>query len=342
MSELIDNNRPNIWFMMPSVDVPTGGINNCYRLCSLAEELGIQARVLSERQYMFCDPIENSKYWVKSNPELSVLTFDIDEVKPGDLVVQTEVYTARFHFRVPVRRIIYVQNWSLMNECDGWENHIWVYNNWTHLTYCIESFMYTAYEPRTKLPSWRPVDWTDTAKMVKKNKLKWSCVTPFFDVDKFEPGVNNQSKVMVMPRRLAGNMDLFKENFGDNLVIVDNISPEELRLLYREVGILVLPSPAEGLSFPMIEALLSGCAVVSWECGAPEEYLIHEETAMMAEFGNVNELIEHTQFLLNNPQEQRRLSENGRNLVKKLYNRERTLTELYVSYHAAQKINADL
>ena len=88
----------------------------------------------------------------------------------------------------------------------------------------------------------------------------------------------------------------------------------------------------------MIEALSSGCCVVAWECGGPEEYLIHGETAMLSEFGDFEALIQNVNFLLENPSEQRRLAQNGRNLVMSLYNKDRVKLELYLAYHSSIRI----
>ena len=326
-----------IWFAMPSVDVPTGGVNNCYRLCAVAEELGIEARVLSERPYPHCDPAHLSRFWSRSEPG----TFDSPSVSEGDVLVQPDI----FHFPLPmskrVRRVVYAQNWSLMPAHAPWIRHVWAYSNWTHLTYCIESLAYTDYKPRDPLPGWRPADWTDTAGMVTKPKMKWSAVSPFFDLDLFSPGDNDPDRVLTLPRRLAGVSERLAEEMPDNVVRVDNVSPSELRSIYREVGILVLPSAAEGLSFPICEALLSGCAVVSWPCGAPEDILIHGHSALMAGFGDVDALVAHARRLLGDRSEQQRLSSNGARIVRSVYNRERTRTELLLAYHAALSIGPE-
>lgn len=332
----------NIWFLIPSTNNPVGGINNCYRICEIADELGIKARVLSEYPYEYCDPNNLIKYWI-SIPNIGFQTnkYDIPDIQEGDIVVQPEIYSWRSVFSKPVRRVTYIQNWSLMGE-NSWENHYWTYNNWTHLTYCIESSHYDKYIHRERLPFGRPADWVDTNEMVKKKKLKWSSLTPYFDFEKFKTGNNDSSKILMLPRKMENSIEIFQKEFGEKLIIVDNVTPEELRNIYQEVGILVLPSPAEGLSFPMIEALLSGCCVVTWECGAPEEYLINMETSMISKFGDIQGLIENIKYLINNPNEIKRMSENGRRLVTSLYTREKTKDELYITYHSSLKINPEL
>lgn len=334
--------KANIWFLMPSTNVPTGGINNCYRLCQIADELGIKARVLSEYPYEYCDPTNLIKYWVEiPNVGFRYDKYNVNHIQEGDIVVLPEIYGWRPQFDVPVRRVTYIQNWALMSE-HSWENHYWTYNNWTHLSYCIESAHYEGYTHRTRLPGDRPVDWPDTAMMVGKKKLKWTSLTPYFDFENYSTGYNDPNKILMLPRKMGNTMDIFKNEFGDKLVIVDNVTPKELRDIYREVGTLIIPSPAEGLSFPMIEALLSGCCVVSWECGAPEEYLIHGVTSMLAEFGDIHGLINHTKYLINNPIEMKKMSEKGRNLVTELYTKEKTKTEMYIAYYASLKIKPEL
>ena len=332
----------NIWFLIPSTDSPVGGINNCYRICEIAEELGIQARVLSEFPYDFCDPTNLIKYWV-SIPDIGFYynKYDIPEIQEGDIVVQPEIYNWRSVFSVPVRRVTYIQNWSLMSE-NEWENHYWVYNNWTHLTYCIEASHYNKFIHRERLPFGKPADWMDTKQMVDKKKLKWSSLTPYFDFENFTTGKNDPNKILMLPRKMGSSIDIFQKEFDDKLILADNISPEELRSVYKDVGILILPSPAEGLSFPMVEALLSGCCVVTWECGAPEDYLINMETSMLSEFGDIQGLINNTKYLINNPEEIKRMSTNGRKLVTSLYTRQKTKDELYIAYHSSLKIKSEL
>jgi hypothetical protein len=327
----------NIWFAMPSVEVPTGGINNCYRLCAVAEESGIKARVLSERVYPHCDPGHLSRFWVRTEPG----TFDHPEVSEGDLVVQPDIFHFPLQFSKPVRRVVYAQNWSLMPAHAPWIKHVWTYSNWTHLTYCMESLAYSDYRPRDPLPSWRPADWTDTAGMVNKPKMRWSAVSPYFDLDLFSPGSNDPTRVLTLPRRLAGVSDRLLREMPENVVRVDNVTPAELRSLYREVGILVLPSAAEGLSFPICEALLSGCAVVSWPCGAPEDILIDRHSGLMARFGDVDGLVSLARGILGNRSEQQRLSSNGARIVRSVYNRDRSRTEVLLAYHAALTIGPE-
>ena len=327
---------PNIWFLLPSPDSPTGGVNNCYRLCLLAEELGIRAGVISQSPYPFCDPEDNRRFWrPTANAAGFSAQFDIPEIEEGDLVIQAELYRTRFDFSKKVRRIVFVQNWAITHPWSGWQEQIWTYNNWVHLTYCIESFKYTDYIPRLQIPQTRPADWEDTAPMFKKKKVKWSCVNPYFDFDKYRPGDNDPNRVLFLPRRMGAHAGHFRDTFGDKLVMVDGVPPDQLRQMYRQVGILLSPSPSEGLAFPIIEALSSGCCVVAWECGGPEEYLIHGETAMLSEFGDFDALVRNVNYLIENPSEQRRMSRNGRELVKGLYNRERAKLELYLAYHSS-------
>jgi hypothetical protein len=331
--------KPSLWFLMPSADFPTGGVNNCYRLCLLAEELGIKAGVISDSPYPFCDPADNSRFWRPTvrwaHPQSR---FDIPEVQEGDLVIQAELYHGRFTFSKKVRRIIFAQNWSLLHKWGGWQEQIWTYNNWVHLTYCIETFGYTDYINIEHVNS-RQVDVADTQAMHDKRKVRWSCVSAYFDFDKFTPGVNDPGKVLFMPRKLGTHADKFQRALGDKLVIVDGVTPDELRRMYSEVGILLLPSASEGLAFPMIEAIASGCCVVGWECGGPEEYLINGETGMLSKFGDFDSLLENTLYLLDNPTKQRELSIKGREVVMSLFNKDKARMELYLAYHSSIRVD---
>lgn len=327
----------SVWFLMPSVAVATGGVNNCYRACAVAEEAGIEARVVSDSPYPHCDPPQYSRYWV---PTASG-SFDIPGISEGDILVQPDIYHQPVPVSKPVRRVLYVQNWSLMPEHMPWIRHVWTYGNWTHLTFCIESMAYRDYQPRDPLPGWRPAECDDTSGMVNKHKLKWSALTPYFDLDEFSPGENDPDRILMLSRRLPGVAEEMGRRHPGRVTAADNLSAAELRSLYRKVGIFVLPSAAEGLSFPVCEALLSGCAVVSWPCGAPEDFLIHGHSALMARFGDVDGMVSLAGTLLGHRAEQQRLSSNGARIVRSVYTRERTRTEILLAYHAAMAMPAE-
>ena len=50
--------------------------------------------------------------------------------------------------------------------------------------------------------------------------------------------------------------------------------------MYAKSKIFILPSLVEGFSLTVLEAMASGCAVISTNCGGTDEYIVDEENAL--------------------------------------------------------------
>ncbi|MDD5627222.1 MAG: glycosyltransferase family 4 protein [Patescibacteria group bacterium] len=83
--------------------------------------------------------------------------------------------------------------------------------------------------------------------------------------------------------------------------------------LYRKADLVVMPSLwPEPFGRTALEGMAYGKAVVSTRHGAPQEFIQNNETGILIEPGNVLELAERIIFLLQNPDERRRIGENAR------------------------------
>ena len=332
--------KEKIWFLSPPVFVPTGGINNFYILCSVAEDLGIEAKVISSSPYSHPYPQDLIKYHQKSDNILFRHDmFDIPNIQEGDIVVQPEIYDWKPIFSKPVRRVTYIQNWSIVTPVT-WENHYWVYNNMSFLTYCIEAIAKTNYPDRYRLPSDGVVQLDNTDHFIKSKKLKWSTVSPYFIKEEFSIS-EKEIDIVMFPRKSPMVVDIFKQKFGDKVLVVDGVAPEEVKEILSRTKIVVLPSAAEGLCFPAIEAMLSGAVVVTWNCGAPEDYVINNFTGMLSKYGDIENLISNTQYLLDNPDKLEDISKKAYELITNLYTRENTKKELLLTYYASLSIDPE-
>lgn len=56
--------------------------------------------------------------------------------------------------------------------------------------------------------------------------------------------------------------------------VVPSVPNSEIPSLLREMDVFVIPSEQEGLCIAGLEALASGCPVISTRCGGPEEYVL--------------------------------------------------------------------
>lgn len=86
---------------------------------------------------------------------------------------------------------------------------------------------------------------------------------------------------------LAGNVELLGPKMG-----------EELAALYRNAFFFVLSSDEEGLGIVILEAMASGLAVVSTNCGGPGTVIDHERTGLLTPIGDPEALAQGMERLL--------------------------------------------
>ena len=81
----------------------------------------------------------------------------------------------------------------------------------------------------------------------------------------------------------------YQQKLGSRLVFHGYVSGEEKREIFRNSDILVLPSYGEGMPIVIMEAMASGCAIVSTKVGAIPE-VIKERNGILHEPGDVSAL----------------------------------------------------
>lgn len=91
----------------------------------------------------------------------------------------------------------------------------------------------------------------------------------------------------------TGNIPDFMEHRG-------RVDMNDLIQLYRNSDIFILPSIQEGFSFPGLEAMASGCVVVSTKNGGSEQYIIDGVNGFLVENCNGEAIAEKVLELLNN------------------------------------------
>jgi glycosyltransferase involved in cell wall biosynthesis len=89
---------------------------------------------------------------------------------------------------------------------------------------------------------------------------------------------------------LSGSDEASLHPLPDFVVHVGNISPREIRDLYRGVTAVVFPSLYEGFGFPPLEALATGTPVVASMAGALPEMLA--EHAILVDQLDVASIVE--------------------------------------------------
>jgi L-malate glycosyltransferase len=113
--------------------------------------------------------------------------------------------------------------------------------------------------------------------------------------------------------------------FSGTLVI--NPSQKELGEIYRSCDIYVSGSYYESFCLPALEAMTSGCAVVSTRHAGIQEYGKHNYNCLMAEIGNPTSLAEQIIELIDNKNKRYMLIQNGYKTAAQ-YSWEKTIDKL--------------
>lgn len=100
--------------------------------------------------------------------------------------------------------------------------------------------------------------------------------------------------------RWVSQVDIGVQNSPFPIELYIKPSQEELQKIYRECDILLFTSWYEGFGLPPLEAMASGLAVVTTDCGGVKSFAKHGENCLMAEPGDVFGLANEIIFLLNN------------------------------------------
>lgn len=117
----------------------------------------------------------------------------------------------------------------------------------------------------------------------------------------------------------------------------NSYSQEELATFYQQADIFLAIGYPEGFSLPPLEAMACGCAVAGFTGGGGLAHMIHEQTALVAEDGNVKELSQCMERLLRYPELKETIRANGASKASEfaLANMERDL--LQFATHCTEK-----
>jgi glycosyltransferase involved in cell wall biosynthesis len=94
-------------------------------------------------------------------------------------------------------------------------------------------------------------------------------------------------------------------------------SDAQLRSLYNDSHVFVLPSWIEGFGLPPMEAMACGCVLVTTDTGGFSDYLKDGETALITSIKNPDALAHCVCRLIEDEHERRSVAENGQELVKR-------------------------
>ncbi|EHB54675.1 MULTISPECIES: glycosyltransferase family 4 protein [Paenibacillus] len=114
-------------------------------------------------------------------------------------------------------------------------------------------------------------------------------------------------------------------NLADEVFV--NPSQEVIAALFRDALVYVSASEYESFSLPVLEAMATGCPVISTRNSGVLEYGEHEKNLILTQIGDLEELITKIILVIESPSLRRRLSFNGMKTAKK-YNWDKVTLDL--------------
>jgi glycosyltransferase involved in cell wall biosynthesis len=94
---------------------------------------------------------------------------------------------------------------------------------------------------------------------------------------------------------------------------------EELASLYREASLFVLSSDEEGLGIVILEAMASGLAVISTNCGGPGTAIVAGETGLLTPIGDAAAFAGAMEKLLRDPELRERMGREARRVAEERF-----------------------
>lgn len=94
----------------------------------------------------------------------------------------------------------------------------------------------------------------------------------------------------------------YKAKLEDKVVFIEEMEHERLRRHFREIKFFVYPTRRDSLGLVGLEAMASGCLVISNCSLGPGSYISDKETGFCLNGGGVEELIELIEYAISMPQ----------------------------------------
>lgn len=79
--------------------------------------------------------------------------------------------------------------------------------------------------------------------------------------------------------------------------VVDGLAEEQVIAEYQQADIFLATGFPEGFGLPPLEAMSCGCVVIGFTGGGASEFMVHNETALVADDGDCKAVVNHLKFL---------------------------------------------
>lgn len=257
---------------------PVGGVKVIYQHCMLLRELGFEAIPLMMGKYkgnFYGYEVECKKY-----EEV------LKDITPSDIIVATEFEPYQGLMFKNAKKVLFVQNWlglsTRLKNNDSYKSYIDL--GYDHVITC-----------------------SDYCTNFVKAKMNISAVTITngIDLNKFYPNPKDRvkNKILAMSRKNPDDLKYIvramqKSSF--EFKVVDGLSQDELIKEYQSADIFLATGYPEGFGLPPLEAMACGCVVVGFTGGGGNEFMHNNQTALIAEDGDVTGVVEKLKLLESN------------------------------------------
>jgi glycosyltransferase involved in cell wall biosynthesis len=116
--------------------------------------------------------------------------------------------------------------------------------------------------------------------------------------DEREPGIFEKANKLVHEKELS------------NVIIRKGVWGREKLVWYESADVLILPSYIENFPLVILEAACAGKPVIASRLGALPDFFVHNKDILFIEPGNVGQIKNCLEYLVNNPHERERLGSN--------------------------------
>lgn len=260
------------------VHKPVGGIKVIYQHCLLLRELGFEAYPVLMGNYkgnFFGYDIEYKYY-------SDVIT----SIHSNDIVVATEFSPYQGLLFDKAHKILFLQNWIGLRRrlYDKDKNKSYKDIGYNQVITCSDY----------------------CSRYVTENMgIEAQTITNGIDLKQFTPFPSKRISGRILAMSRKNPQDLEKiiqlmQTAPYEIKVVDRLTQEELINEYQKADIFLATGYPEGFSLPPIEAMACGCVVVGFTGGGGNEFMIDNQTALVADDGDCNAIANKLLYLLDN------------------------------------------
>ena len=296
---------------LATVHRPVGGTKVSYQHCLLLKDLGYEVYPLIMGNY-----IGN---FFGYDLELKYLKETGFKLKPNDIVVGQEFLPYDALKFKNAKRILFMQNWINIGEklkrFDRGKTYLEL--GYDHVITCGDYCSQKVHE-MMNIPA--------------------ATITNGIDRNLFFPMPERriEGRVLALSRKNLKDLNKIKELLKDENIdfhVVDRLTQSELIEEYRRADIFLAMGYPEGFSLPPLEAMNCGCAVAGFTGGGANEFMIDNDTALVAADGDCETAARKLLDLIQNKSLKERIRVNGMEKAKiySLANTKQKLADYYGS-----------